>query len=358
MALLFAGLVGAQEEMAPAPVVAESSAVETLAPLTTGCASCAAGSSFGGGCDTKGKLDCWCGEIPCNFSRWSVRLDYLHLRRSTQDSFAYLTGLNVPANQLFFRTTNDLEDEYQPGYRITLSSPVSDTSVTEVTYFGSTDFDRTDAFAGDANNTILPTLTPLTTVAASVARYRTTFDSLEINYRRYLSVFPHTSFLIGLRGLRVDEEFGVNEAGTINAVAANAFRAQRTRNSLLGVQIGGDVMYQPTCRFQWGGYGRVGAFGNWHRGTIQTGQTTGLAGAQSFTDRDSEISFMSEFGLMASYQVGENVLLRGGYHVTYLTDLALAPFQTEGVGQYTVDADQDAWWHGPFAGVEFRWGRR
>lgn len=169
-------------------------------------------------------------------------------------------------------------------------------------------------------------------------------------------------YLAGMRYLDLTEN--LNWTAT-NIVDGNLFTGQdgryliRTSNDSFGFQLGGGMTYDAD---RWN-------LGFLTKGGIMMGDAKGRASLAYFndgvqqtnlgysrSDRESTLPFILQTSLTGRYHLRPNLSLRGGYEVTYITAMALAPLQvdfnpTEG----KLGVTGDMFYHGISMGMEYYW---
>jgi hypothetical protein len=170
------------------------------------------------------------------------------------------------------------------------------------------------------------------------------------------------SLLAGLRGISLDESFGLTASGlivvddyTVDPVVTTTTSTTgqydaRTHNDLVGVQIGGDVVWRKGFA-EYGVRLKGGLFMNFADRYSYMVSTGGLGDPMAnqdlydvngpYTDtndqyseerraRSRDIASIAELGFTAGYQIRRNMVLRAAYDLSWLTGLALAPEQVQG----------------------------
>ncbi|MBN1588957.1 MAG: BBP7 family outer membrane beta-barrel protein [Pirellulales bacterium] len=171
------------------------------------------------------------------------------------------------------------------------------------------------------------------------------------------------SFLIGLRGISLDESFQllgtgqiitdeydvVNPPETTTATTTGEYNI-RTHNDMVGLQIGADVVYRQGFA-EFGMRIKSGVFINFADQYSTLVSTGGLDDPMANTElydangkytnvnnqyseerfgRSRDVAGLAEFGFTASYQVRRNMVIRAAYDLMWLNGLALAPEQVDG----------------------------
>ena len=159
------------------------------------------------------------------------------------------------------------------------------------------------------------------------------------------------SYLMGARGVTLDEYFGFFSSGTVTVtpVEGSGFvggefpvsgrYTSRTRNDMFGLQIGMDCIHQKGP-WRFGADVKGGVFINFadnHTRAKSTGASSGdpdTGDPFSYEDvnfqhlvRSRDIASIAELGFMTSYQVRQNITFNISYDLSWVTGLALAPEQ-------------------------------
>lgn len=200
----------------------------------------------------------------------------------------------------------------------------------------------------------------LTGITSQQVGYSSSLHSAELNLRTYVHVYPHLSVLIGARYIHYDEDFAATETGDIGGVPSVAFLQKATNNNAIGAHIGADTTYMIG---EWLGIGitsRLGLLSNQSESRVFRSATASPVGPISVrTSEDgTDITFSTEIAAVMTVQVTNNLAIRGGYQLLYLSGLALGPEQLVpdfGAAQ-TLNDDSDLLFHGPFVGVILQWG--
>lgn len=111
--------------------------------------------------------------------------------------------------------------------------------------------------------------------------------------------------------------------------------ASSTTNQLNGVQATLDATFLESEYFTIGGYAKAGVFHNKAQGSItETYQDleNGLSRySRSFSDRRDRAAFAGNLGVTGTIFLRDNLRLFGAYELMYLSGVALAPDQSDGI---------------------------
>jgi len=171
-----------------------------------------------------------------------------------------------------------------------------------------------------------------------------TYDSAihngEINFRRR-TVAParylQGSWLAGVRYFDLDEQLAYQTVGLVNnggAVTQRFFNLDnRTRNELVGFQVGGDLWATLVPGWMVGVEGKYGVYGN-HAETDSTILANSVP--QSYEMRsDGETAYLTDFSASTVYRLTYSWSFRTSYNYLRVDNVALAPrnFNTSGLTQ-------------------------
>ncbi|NMC20489.1 MAG: hypothetical protein GYA33_08725 [Thermogutta sp.] len=139
------------------------------------------------------------------------------------------------------------------------------------------------------------------------------------------------SFLLGLRGLSLDEGFTLDSRGTrVDAGATTTLWGRQSiwsQSDTFGIQVGAEVVFR-RHRFDWGARIKAAPMLNWAEQTTRMDLLNDLSPILRYAD-DTDAAFMGEVNLFASYQILPRVTVFGGYDLMWLEGVALAAEQTD-----------------------------
>ncbi len=162
------------------------------------------------------------------------------------------------------------------------------------------------------------------------------------------------SFLLGMRGISLDEDYllvgtGLNVVDDVTTSTSGRYDV-RTHNDMVGLQIGGDVVWRKGFA-ELGMRAKGGVFVNFADQYTTLVSTGGLGDPMAnqelydvngpYTDtndqysedrlaRSRDVGGVAEFGFTAGYQVRRNMVVRAAYDIMWLSGVALAPEQVNG----------------------------
>src|SRR5205085_4446429 len=135
------------------------------------------------------------------------------------------------------------------------------------------------------------------------------------------------TFMVGLRTVHVDEQFGYFAQG-LNAAQTNGTYIVNTSNELYGVQSGVELMYQQ-CKWRVGGRFKNGIYVNFAEQDSFVRIVDLSSPAADPADRREKattdvLSWLGELNVEAVYNVRPNLAVRAGYEITMINETALA----------------------------------
>lgn len=305
---------------------------------------CGHGHRFGQGlhgdrmCGPWNRFGPYCDEGCCHPRWWDVYAEGMYMTRedvSRTVNFASAGGATV-------LSTDNLDFDYEPGFRVMGAYQVAPGANIEGGYFG-TFYWASSAVATGPSNLLSPFsnfgINAPAFAAAEPAdavgiTYSSELHSGEINYRtRFTSrnCRFHWSWLMGARYLRIDEDFLYNTlvdtAGTPDSLQYNI----NATNDLVGFQLGGDLYTCVWPGFMLGGECKAGVYAN--RAEQQTNAVAvvnnGMAGITTTNTAEfaanDDVAFVGECGLIGIYKFSSRLAFRGGYQLLYIDGVALAP---------------------------------
>lgn len=185
-------------------------------------------------------------------------------------------------------------------------------------------------------------------------------------WRRECQPGQYMSYLYGIRFMQVNETFRFHSEGQTNTYVGDTLISSdnyagdydiMTRNNLLGLQVGADMMFRQ-CRWAWGVRSKVGAFVNFSNqiSTIVSPDLTRI-GDNELSAAKHEASLIGEVGFTATYKFRPNLMGRAGYDFMWVTGLALAPEQLQFVPSPVnmINTNGTTFYHGISLGLEWMW---
>jgi hypothetical protein len=199
-------------------------------------------------------------------------------------------------------------------------------------------------------------------------------------WRREREPGCYISYLAGLRATTIDERFDFSSRGyTMDESLPNVDRVENsglyriaTQNRLVGLQIGGDLMFRERL-WEFGARYKLGPMLNFAEQTseIMAEQTTHYTDgsshsipADAYRNADkTEVAGMAEIGVEGLYRITPNLIFHAAYDWIFITNLALAPEQVnygmarqvDGYSSASVNTNGHALYHGLTLSLEFLW---
>ncbi len=159
-------------------------------------------------------------------------------------------------------------------------------------------------------------------------------------WRRECQPGTYMSYLYGLRFMQLDETFTFHSNGTgpynndYTAATEDAVGDYGvvTHNSLLGLQIGAEMMFRK-CRWAWGFTAKVGPYLNFadQESTINASVVDGQHDSyyRRLSAAKCQTALIAETGLQATYKFRPNLMGRAAYDFMWISGVAIAPEQLQ-----------------------------
>ena len=201
--------------------------------------------------------------------------------------------------------------------------------------------------------------------------YKSQFDNFEVNFRQRWQA-PNCryqgSWLAGIRYFKLKEDFNYFTQSTANGTPGNPLNAQfntHVNDNLIGLQVGGDLWLCLIPGLRVGAEVKGGVYGNHYNvdNAVRTNTTTDEFLEEIST---SDISFLTQADLLATYRINYQWTLKAGYQFLYVAGVALAseqfnapptsifPTSPRNRTPFT-DDDGELFYHGYSVGAEFCW---
>lgn len=139
------------------------------------------------------------------------------------------------------------------------------------------------------------------------------------------------SFLLGMRGISLDEGFTFDSRGEIVSGSGTTTLWGRqsiwSQSDTYGFQVGAELLFR-RHRFDWGARIKVAPMLNWSKQTTRMDLLNDPSPILRFA-KDTDAAFMGEVNFFASYQVMPRVTVFGGYDLMWLEGVALAAEQID-----------------------------
>jgi len=316
-------------------------------------------------------------------------------------------GMGDPLPPEVGLTSNQLDFDFQPGFRVIGRCDLGPLSVIEFGYTGIYAWDTsarvTDTPDQDNEGDLFSLLSrPNGASATDFDQYGTTppevqtaggpmpqtersllhridlesdLQSAELSYRRYwVGYSPKISgtILAGFRYTQMDEEFhfqtmGLSEIGDVESADYGVW----TRNAMSGFQTGGDIWIHVMQGVRVGAEGKAGIYNNRMQVRNVMQATPPIAGdPEAFPNapeifRRNQVAFLTEASADVVIDLLPSWSLRAGYEVLYMNSIALAgenfntgsPFGLQGQVPRIpfFDNQGHAIYHGGHLGLEYVW---
>ena len=304
--------------------------------------------------------------LPAIHPCWYFRSDALVLRRDVRHTVPVAA---IDGNIVL--SAGDLDQPFQAGGEFLIGHTFGDTPFSvEFSYFALAEWDESGAVR-DASGELDSPFTnfgsnPLG--AAFDSKYlvdiheTSQLQNGELNLMCVLPTPPSgltSSFIFGLRYMRVGELFGYSSGGV--AAPVNISVATQTRNELLGPQIGGLFEFYAGNRY-WVNFAIKGAIcNNSARQTTAVSFDCVYQGQSPLQRGGSGTSYVADFALTAIWRMTPHLTSRIGYQAIWVGDIAVAAenfspdYTTLTNGPAWLDRRGEVLYHGPHAGLELTW---
>ncbi|MFO0948441.1 MAG: hypothetical protein U1D30_21385 [Planctomycetota bacterium] len=307
----------------------------------------------------------------------------LWLARNSPDNIVVGRVVDQNLNTIQTATTNEFGTCFEPGMKVLMGFILDSDTRVEVSYFGLNEWFRRASL--ETSNENQPIASPymsygiLPAGPGATADQQYAFDSqvnnVELNLKRFMFERGDYTFstLAGFRWFNLQEAMIFNQSFVVAPAdfpsATGESTTMFTHNHLVGLQIGGELL-EDLGPLQLGVQGTAGAFANF--GSMKLSNLA-LTNGPSTTIFDSskqgtEACALGQVSFTAEYMMFENVALRGGYDLLFISGLAFAPNQLEanvqqsasglvatGVGPATIKQDGFGFYHGPSITLVIFW---
>lgn len=274
--------------------------------------------------------------------------------------------------------TQDLNFEFQGGYRLALGRMLGDWYWLEFTFFDVHDWheraavrDRTENESGlpgdlyspftDFGESPVPGLSLDSNYLVRIES-TSTLDNMELNLWHRLATPPEAmeaSFLLGLRYMTILEHFQYRSESNVPAAVTTTSVDTWTDNSLFGVQLGALFTFpvEPAWWIDWELKGAI--CGNQARQNTLYGRNGGQLPPTG--RQEGKTTFVGETSVRLIGQVTPKLTLHAGYQALWVDGLALAsenlPTDAEilrfGPGRLVHNGNLV--YHGPYVGLNLVW---
>jgi len=295
-------------------------------------------------------------------------------------------------------SSNDLEYDETPGFRIIGRYDICPLSVVEFGYTGIFDFEDSATFVDPNAPDIFSLFSEFGTNPVTVSApggpmpeteralqhsisIESDLQTAEISYRRYwLGWSPRVSgtLLAGFRYTKLDEKFVFSSQGSeplvndpLGPLAALDYTVDAD-NDLAGFQTGADVWVGLSQGLRIGSEAKAGLYANHYTLSSEVVTTPLGTTPPTFFEEfdDTQPAFIAEGSVDLVADILPSVSLRVGYEVLFINSIVLtgdnfntgSPFNPgpvdNGLGPLRtpfVDDQSEAFYHGGHAGIEFIW---
>jgi hypothetical protein len=183
--------------------------------------------------------------------------------------------------------------------------------------------------------------------------YSSTLHNFEFNLRR--AIRPGMNVYLGYRFLELDEQFTIQSRNRLPQEPPIDSSSTSLSNQLHGGQIGAQIAVIQWSRFGLDVGGSTGLYNNFVRqGMLVT--ESGIDYAPQII-RGSQLAFVNDLNLTGTYRFTNHWSLRAGLQMLWLTDVALAPEQTQTnnfrTQTFAIDQGSDVFYFGGFTGLQY-----
>ena len=288
----------------------------------------------------------------CCCSSWSARVGTVYMTRESPDSVDLLLTTGGAASVV---NASEYDFDFEAGVDVGLVYDDGCGSGWEVRYLWMDDWNDTILSAVNAPTIATNPITRISNQQTVSMPYESELQTIELNVRKCCC---GVTLLAGFRYVDLNEEL------SINMLDGNAFTTDfqwRTQNDLYGFQLGAEgTLWDNCCGLRLEGVGKAGIYYNDSDAAYSHRNNFNSPTADA-ADSSSEVAFLGELGLYASYQVRCNLALRAGYQVMWIEGVALASEQVSTTlgpafsppGTINLNTG-GVLYHGGFVGLEYR----
>lgn len=272
---------------------------------------------------------------------WYGQADALFLRRDRIDSVNVVPIRPATSNLPTFGFSTDYIDApFRVGTKAVIGHTICDTRwQIDGTYFAIDSWDYKSAIQDYIDQPVVYT---------DFFREYSQLQNAELNLR-YTVPMPHdcltAKLILGLRYISITEQFDYYTVAPSQTAISAIPPTTRTRNDLLGPQIGGDFYFY-SCPQCWVYVGIKGAVCN--NRAIQVGTMTDSASSDA-------TSFVGDLDVALVWQITPHCTTTFGYQALWVNNIAMAARNMDPLGIDTIDTIGRAVYHGPHIGLEVDW---
>jgi hypothetical protein len=263
-------------------------------------------------------------------NHWNVTADFVYLKRNDLHGKEIVYNNNAPV----LNTKKLLHSfDFEPGFRVALSYAKNHWSTIEATFMTLHHWEGAHVVRGSGSLSF-PFNTPnyttdYQTADKAKARYTSKFYNGELNYWRHFTArradYFSFSGIIGARYMQLDEKFNL----AFYKLSDVSHYKIHTWNHLYGLQLGLDLMVNPTPCISWEFLAKVGEALSRSKEHTFLGDNNDTTTLRRFGDHKSNGVFFADVEALITFQWTANFNLHAGYEVIYLNGMALAPEQID-----------------------------
>lgn len=274
-------------------------------------------------------------------NHWNVAADFVYLKRNGLHGKHIVSDSNKPASltdpddNFSVMSTKRLvrSFEFEPGFRLTASYTKNKKSTVEATFMTVHEWEGKRTVCGN-HSLSFPFNNPNYTHDFNMADkakavYRSKFYNAELNYWRHFTPrrgdYFSLSGIIGARYMQLNEKFNL----TFYKGDDTSHYRIRTRDHLYGLQVGLDLMVNPTVCISWEFVGKVGPALNHSEQHTFLSDDNDMTTLRKFRKKKFNAVFFADVEGILTFQWTAHVNLHAGYKFMYLNGVVLAPEQID-----------------------------
>ena len=298
-----------------------------------------------------------CEPVCCPSSGYWLKTEVLFLNRDADYSHDYDIG-DLGGDVVLKGSDADLD--WGTGIRITAGLGQWRDWDIEASYLGIFDWNGSDSVSDIVGENLDPAdeiigffggATTFTASAKFKIDYDSEFHSVELNAFQDLACMDNTEFMWGLRYGNLSEHFEFITYDSIPAGPADIGRFKaRTRNELLGGQIGLRHTMKLNDKWEVQAFGKAGLYLNFAEMSNNLNDPQGAI-YRRYSDSKDDSAAIYELGVNATYKHNECLSFGGGYNFMWMSGLALANEQFS----EDIRTDGRLFAHGPSVFMVMRW---
>jgi hypothetical protein len=264
-------------------------------------------------CAAETMPNAYCGDAGCNVN-WYFNFDAMFLRREGDRRFT-LSQNNFLDNA-----------DFEFGGRYTIGKMCDCVNAYEFVYAGPFGWNRSNDVVGtniDSRFIDTPSILDdaFNDATSHSQRWNSDLNSVEINRRWW--AWDAISTLVGVRYLRYEEQYTLTALRPV-APTSGLYRDDIT-NDMLGLQIGGDLIYPTSLKTTVSVRGKAALMANFASREVDVFHNGALLLRNA--EDDVDLSGLIEIGVNGTYQVTPSFGLTAGYEAWFLPAVATVPKQ-------------------------------